>query len=173
MLRVEALNVSSVSQASSPGQPAPCPGGAPGHSGAPADGRGHQVAQHRYLIMTGIRVICVAVAVYAARLRRLVLEPAVGAILIPYIAVVFASGGREPGSVRCLIEHRMPLPPRQPAADSPAADSLRFSWGSSSTAIRHSRQLGRPFFLLVYSRSSRARKAITGCVGPHALSTQH
>ena len=51
--------------------------------------------QQRYLIMMGIRTLCFAVAVvlYAAHLRWLVLIPAIGAIFIPYIAVVFANGG--------------------------------------------------------------------------------
>ena len=68
--------------------------------------------QSRYLIMMGIRVICFAVAIvlYIAHLRWLILIPAVGAILIPYIAVVFANGGREPDNVRGFMEHRVNLP---------------------------------------------------------------
>jgi hypothetical protein len=58
--------------------------------------------QHRYLIMTGIRVLSfsIAIVLYVARLRWLVLVPAVGAIFIPYVAVVFANGGGEPDNVR-------------------------------------------------------------------------
>jgi hypothetical protein len=71
--------------------------------------------QSRYLIMMGIRVACFAVAIilYLAHLRWLILVPAVGAILIPYIAVVFANGGREPDNVRGFMEHRMNLPARR------------------------------------------------------------
>jgi len=68
--------------------------------------------QHRYLIMMGIRTLCFAVAVilFVAHLRWLVLIPAVGAIFIPYIAVIFANGGREPDNQRGFMEHRMNLP---------------------------------------------------------------
>lgn len=68
--------------------------------------------QSRYLIMMGIRVVCflIAILMYAAHLRWLILIPAVGAIFIPYIAVIFANGGREPNNVRGFMEYRMNLP---------------------------------------------------------------
>ena len=68
--------------------------------------------QSRYLIMMGIRVVCflIAIRMYAAHLRWLILIPAVGAIFIPYIAVIFANGGREPNNVRGFMEYRMNLP---------------------------------------------------------------
>ena len=80
--------------------------------------------QHRYLIMMGIRVICFAIAIvlFAAHLRWLVLVPAVGAIFIPYIAVIFANGGREPDNVRGFMEHRVNLPARR---DQPGDDAER------------------------------------------------
>jgi hypothetical protein len=64
--------------------------------------------QHRYLIMMGIRTLCFAIAIvlFAAHLRWLILIPAVGAIIIPYIAVIFANGGREPDNTRGFLEHR-------------------------------------------------------------------
>ncbi len=75
--------------------------------------------QHRYLIMMGIRVLCfaVAVALFAAHQRWLILIPAVGAIFIPYIAVVFANGGREPDNMRGFLEHRVNLPARPDPTD--------------------------------------------------------
>ena len=75
--------------------------------------------QHRYLIMMGIRVICFAIAIvlFAAHLRWLVLVPAVGAIFIPYIAVIFANGGREPDNMRGFLEHRVNLPARRDPGD--------------------------------------------------------
>ena len=75
--------------------------------------------QRRYLIMMGIRVICFAIAIilFVEHLRWLVLVPAVGAILIPYIAVVFANGGREPDNVRGFMEHRMNLPAKRDPSD--------------------------------------------------------
>jgi hypothetical protein len=71
--------------------------------------------QHRYLIMMGIRTLCLAIciALFVAHLRWLILIPAVGAILIPYIAVVFANGGREPDNQRGFLEHRTNLPARR------------------------------------------------------------
>ena len=79
--------------------------------------------QHRYLIMMGIRVVCFAVALilFVEHLRWLVLIPAVGAILIPYFAVIFANGGREPDNVRGFMEHRTGLPAnRDPANRGPS-----------------------------------------------------
>jgi len=75
--------------------------------------------QHRYLIMMGIRVVCFAIAIilFVEHLRWLVLVPAVGAIFIPYIAVVFANGGREPDNVRGFMEHRMNLPAKRDSSD--------------------------------------------------------
>jgi hypothetical protein len=75
--------------------------------------------QHRYLIMMGIRTLCFAVAVimYVEHLRLLILIPAIGAIFIPYIAVVFANGGREPDNMRGFMEHRVNLPARRDPSD--------------------------------------------------------
>jgi uncharacterized membrane protein YgcG len=92
--------------------------------------------QHRYLLMMGIRTLCFAIAIvlFVAHLRWLVLVPAVGAIVIPYIAVIFANGGREPDNTRGFLEHRSRLsspttsalarrePPRASGAASAAAD---------------------------------------------------
>jgi Protein of unknown function (DUF3099) len=77
--------------------------------------------QHRYLIMMGIRVVCFAIAIvlYVEHMRWLILVPAVGAILIPYFAVVFANAGREPDNLRGFMEHRMNLPARR---DDPSDD---------------------------------------------------
>ena len=75
--------------------------------------------QSRYLIMMGIRVICflIAIILYVAHMRWLVLVPAVGAIFIPYIAVIFANGGREPDNTRGFLEHRVNLPARRDQSD--------------------------------------------------------
>jgi hypothetical protein len=73
--------------------------------------------QHRYLIMMGIRTLCfvVALILFVNHLHWLVLIPAIGAIFLPYIAVIFANGGREPDNVRGFLEYRMNLPAhRQP-----------------------------------------------------------
>ena len=71
--------------------------------------------QHRYLIMMAIRTACFAVAIimFVNHMRFLVLIPAVGAVIIPYIAVIFANGGREPNNTRGFLEHRVNLPDRR------------------------------------------------------------
>jgi hypothetical protein len=58
--------------------------------------------ERRYLIMMGIRVVCfvVAVVMFILHAGWLTAIPAVGAIAIPYFAVVFANGGREPSGGR-------------------------------------------------------------------------
>ena len=83
--------------------------------------------QHRYLIMMAIRTLCFAVAVimFANHLRWLVLIPAVGAIFIPYIAVIFANGGREPDNTRGFLEHRVNLPPARPVRRRPYRPATR------------------------------------------------
>src|SRR5258708_29164686 len=79
--------------------------------------------QHRYLLMMAIRTLCFAIAIvlFVAHLRWLILIPAVGAIIIPYIAVIFANGGREPDNTRGFLEHRVKRPALSKASDS--ADS--------------------------------------------------
>ena len=71
--------------------------------------------QHRYLIMMAIRTICLGLAVllFVNHLGWLTAIPAVGAIIIPYFAVVFANGGREPDNVRGFMEYRTNLPARR------------------------------------------------------------
>ena len=68
--------------------------------------------QRRYLLMMGIRAICfvIAVVLFVNHLGWLAAIPAVGAIFIPYIAVVFANGGREPDNVRGFMEYRPNVP---------------------------------------------------------------
>jgi hypothetical protein len=68
--------------------------------------------QRRYLLMMGIRTVCFAIAVimFVNHLGWLVVIPIVGAIFIPYFAVVFANGGREPSNTRGFMEYRPNLP---------------------------------------------------------------
>ena len=85
--------------------------------------------ERRYLIMMAIRVVCfvVAVVMFANDLGWLTAIPAVGAIVIPYFAVVFANGGREPTSTRGFrgYEPNLPTlyhPPADDSADDGAGD---------------------------------------------------
>src|SRR6266516_3547052 len=78
--------------------------------------------ERRYLIMMAIRVVCfvIAVIVFAKGGGWLTAIPAVGAIAIPYFAVVFANGGREPSSTKGFraYEPNMPVHYRPPGGDS-------------------------------------------------------
>ncbi len=80
--------------------------------------------QRRYLIMMGIRLVCfvIAVVLFTNGAGWLTAIPAVGAIIIPYFAVVFANGGREPTSRRGFQAHRPQLPDRYSA---PARNAYR------------------------------------------------
>jgi Protein of unknown function (DUF3099) len=70
--------------------------------------------QRRYLLMMGIRAVCfvIAVVTFMNHLGWLAAIPAMGAILIPYFAVVFANGGREPNNTRGFMEYNPRLPAR-------------------------------------------------------------
>ena len=77
--------------------------------------------QRRYLLMMGIRAVCfvIAVLMFINHLGWLTAIPAVAAIFIPYFAVVFANGGREPNNVRGFMEYHPNLPvTRDPAGPS-------------------------------------------------------
>ena len=68
--------------------------------------------QRRYLLMMGIRTVCfvIAVVLFLNHFGWLTAIPAVGAIFIPYFAVVFANGGREPDNIRGFMEYSPKLP---------------------------------------------------------------
>jgi hypothetical protein len=81
--------------------------------------------QRRYLLMMGIRAVCfvIAVIMFVNHLGWLTVIPAVGAIVIPYFAVVFANGGREPNNVRGFMEYQPNLPVRRdPTRPGPEAN---------------------------------------------------
>ena len=82
--------------------------------------------ERRYLIMMGIRTACFAAAIlmFVNHLGWLTAIPAVGALVIPYFAVIFANGGREPTSTRKFrrYEPNSPAvyrPPTGPDGQSP------------------------------------------------------
>ena len=88
--------------------------------------------QNRYLLMMGIRLVCfiAALLMFVNHLGWLAAIPAVGAIIIPYIAVVFANGGREPDNVRGFMEYRVNLPARRESSGSSEEGN-----GSSGPAV--------------------------------------
>jgi hypothetical protein len=73
--------------------------------------------QRRYLLMMSIRIVCfvAAILVFVYHGGWLAAFPLVGAIAIPYFAVVFANGGREPAGRRPGFREYVPnLPQRFP-----------------------------------------------------------
>jgi hypothetical protein len=70
--------------------------------------------ERRYLIMMGIRTACFVIAVlfFVNHLGWLTAIPAVGALVIPYFAVIFANSAREPGSRRGFRQYKPNLPER-------------------------------------------------------------
>jgi Protein of unknown function (DUF3099) len=70
--------------------------------------------ERRYLIMMGIRTVCfvTAVLMFVNHLGWLTAIPIVGAIVIPYFAVIFANGGREPTTTRGFRQYQPNLPDR-------------------------------------------------------------
>ena len=81
--------------------------------------------QRRYLLMMGIRTACfvIAVVLFLNHFGWLTAIPAIGAIFIPYFAVVFANGGREPDNTRGFMEYRPNLPATRDSGS--AADANR------------------------------------------------
>jgi len=81
--------------------------------------------QRRYLLMMGIRSVCfgIAVLLFINHFGWLTAIPAVAAIFIPYFAVVFANGGREPDNTRGFMEYRPNLPATRDSGS--AADANR------------------------------------------------
>jgi hypothetical protein len=92
--------------------------------------------EKRYLIMMGVRLVCfvIAVVVFVNGGGWLTAIPAVGAIAIPYFAVVFANGGREPAG----RERFRPYEPNMPQRYEPPAGTSephgRSSGGQPGTA---------------------------------------
>jgi DUF3099 family protein len=80
--------------------------------------------ERRYLIMMGVRIVCfgVALVLFTQGAGWLAGIPAVGAIVLPYFAVVFANGGREPTNTRGFRAYEPKLPARYspPGEDTPS-----------------------------------------------------
>lgn len=74
--------------------------------------------ERRYLLMMAVRVVCflVAIVMFTQGAGWLAAFPAVAAVVIPYFAVVFANGGREPNDTRGFQEYQPSLPQPHAAA---------------------------------------------------------
>jgi Protein of unknown function (DUF3099) len=82
--------------------------------------------ERRYLIMMGIRTVCfvTALLLFVNHLGWLTAIPLVGALIIPYFAVIFANSGREAGAARGFRQYEPNLPERYvPPDDSPPGDA--------------------------------------------------
>jgi Protein of unknown function (DUF3099) len=92
--------------------------------------------QHRYLLMMAIRTVCfvIAVVLFINHAGWLTAIPAVGAIVIPYFAVIFANGGREPDNVRGFMEYRTNLPARREPGEPSDTPSGQSSNGANGTS---------------------------------------
>jgi hypothetical protein len=107
--------------------------------------------ERRYLIMMGVRVVCFVLAVVLVTQGAgwLAAIPAVGAIVIPYFAVVFANGGRELTSRREFqpYEPSLPVryegPPQQASQPGPAAPGPAPASQGTGTAARGPDSAGR------------------------------
>ena len=86
---------------------------------------GHR--ERRYLIMMAIRVACflAALVMVTNGAGWLAAFPAVGAIVIPYFAVVLANGGREPNDTSGFREYQPNLPDVHPSPAVPDRVHLR------------------------------------------------
>ncbi len=85
--------------------------------------------ERRYLIMMGIRTVCfiTAVLMFVNHLGWLTAIPVVGALVIPYFAVIFANGGREPTVSRGFRQYEpnspaIYRPPGRPGSPQPPAE---------------------------------------------------
>jgi hypothetical protein len=93
--------------------------------------------ERRYLVMMAIRMACfgIAVALFVVGAGWIAAIPAVGAIFIPYFAVVFANGGREPAGRSGFrpYEPNLPVPYSPPEQGSPGVPgSTHSSQGDAS-----------------------------------------
>jgi hypothetical protein len=70
--------------------------------------------ERRYLIMMGIRTVCflTALLMFVNHLGWLTAIPLVGALVIPYFAVIFANAARQPTTTRCFLQDEPNLPER-------------------------------------------------------------
>jgi hypothetical protein len=91
--------------------------------------------ERRYLIMMGIRVLCfgITILLFVAHAGWFSAIPAAGAIVIPYFAVVFANGGREPSNTRGFRIYEPNLPERFSEAGEATDGRSRSATGDRQT----------------------------------------
>jgi hypothetical protein len=92
--------------------------------------------ERRYLLMMSIRVVCFVAAflLFINHAGWLTAIPAVGAIVIPYFAVVLANGGREPNAGPGFREYQPRLPARFDPPAGPGSGPLGGQPGTGGNA---------------------------------------
>src|SRR6516225_5007012 len=102
--------------------------------------------------MMGFRVGCflLTIILFASGAGWLAAIPAVGAIVIPYIAVVFANGGREPTSTRGFRAYEPKLPERY-SGPGQGAPGSRVTAGWPAPANNETLKRARPTSYSVHS----------------------
>lgn len=95
---------------------------------------GHR--ERRYLLTMGVRIACfiVAIIMFTQRAGWYTAIPAVGAVILPYFAVVMANAGREPTSTRGFREYQPNLPDRFHGPDQPGGPGGPGSPGGSASS---------------------------------------
>ncbi len=90
--------------------------------------------QRRYLIMMSFRAVCfgLTILLFVNHLGWVAAIPAVFAIFVPYVAVVFANGGREPDNGRGFMEYRQNLPERRVPPSQPGSGSAQQGFSDPS-----------------------------------------
>jgi hypothetical protein len=78
-------------------------------------------------MMMAFRAACfgITILLFFNHMGWLAAIPAVFAIFVPYVAVVFANGGREPDNVRGFMEYRPNVPERRVPPSDPGSGSAR------------------------------------------------
>ena len=96
---------------------------------SPTDDRHSRM--RRYLLATGIRLVCI-VFCFVLPLSWWTIIPVIGAVVIPYIAVVLANVGHEagqdverPGGIELYRGPQQPWQPEPVQADAPAEPAPR------------------------------------------------
>ena len=78
--------------------------------------------ERRYLITMGIRALCFLLSILFAVVLHghwlwLSILALAGAVILPYVAVIFANGGREPDSGARFAPYEPNTPPRKQISD--------------------------------------------------------
>jgi hypothetical protein len=103
--------------------------------------------QRRYLLSMGIRVVCfvLAIVLFENGAGWVAAIPVIAAIFIPYFAVVYANGGREPTRNRGFRPYQPNLPERHiPSAGKGRQDESKRDGNDSPQRDQNHKADGTP-----------------------------